>query len=75
MQSNIKRGIDPADVKTSSKLADLKPLHASWIVDLYDHLLEHPNMIIKGFDSAGISEAVKTASTILEKIENPFRDI
>ena len=28
----LKHGIDPADVKISSKLSDLKPLHASWIV-------------------------------------------
>ena len=29
----LKRGIDPTDVKISSKLSDLKPLHAAWIVD------------------------------------------
>ena len=70
----LRRGIDPSDIKISSKLSDLKPLHGSWIVDLYKHLSENKEMIINGFDSAGISEAVKTASTILEKVENPFRE-
>ena len=29
-------------------------------------------MIIKGFDSAGITEAVNNAQSVYEKIENPF---
>ena len=32
------RGVDHTEVKITSKLPDLKPLHASWIVDLYEHL-------------------------------------
>ena len=31
-------------------------------------------MIIKGFDSAGISEAVQNAEGIYEKVENTFRE-
>jgi len=38
----LKKGTDPADVKVSSKLSDLKPLHASWIVDLYKEKVENP---------------------------------
>ena len=30
-------------------------------------------MIIKGFDSTGITEAVNNAQTVYIKIENPFR--
>ena len=29
----LKSGKDPTDIKVSSKLSDLKPLHTSWIVD------------------------------------------
>ena len=71
----LKHGIDPTDVKISSKLSDLKPLHASWIVDLYDHLSNEAEMIINGFDSAGITEAVNNAQTVFEKVENPFKSL
>ena len=30
-------------------------------------------MITQGFDSAGITEAVKNAQDIFEKVENPFK--
>ena len=31
---------DPTDVKISSKLSDLKPIHARWIVDWYNHVIK-----------------------------------
>ena len=31
-------------------------------------------MIVRGFNSAGILEAVQNAEDIYEKIENPFRE-
>ena len=71
----LKRGIDPADVKISSKLSDLKPLHASWIDELYHHLSNEAEMITNGFDSAGITEAVNDANSLLEIVENPFRSM
>lgn len=70
----LKKGTDPADVKVSSKLSDLKPLHASWIVDLYKHMSKEPEMIVNGFNGAGITEAVNEAKLVLEKVENPFRE-
>ena len=71
--AQLNRGVDPTEVKTTSKLSDLKPLHASWIVDLYEHLKKETRMIIKGLDSAGITEAVNNAESVYDKIENPFR--
>ena len=42
----IKRGADPADVKISSKLYDLKLMHTPWIVDLYDYMFKRPQIIM-----------------------------
>ena len=67
------RGVDHTEVKITSKLLDLKPLHASWIVDLYEHLKKETRMIIKGFDFVGITEAVNYAQFADEKIESSFR--
>ena len=70
----MSNGKAPGDVKVSLKLSDLKPLHAKWIVDAYDHLKKQKDSIINGFDSAGITEAIKSANDIYTRIENPFRD-
>ena len=60
------------DVEISSKLLDLKPIHARWIDDWYNHVIKEKEMIVRGFNSAGISEAVQKAEDIYEKTENPF---
>ena len=73
MATQLNQGACPTDVKISSKLSDLKLLHASWIVKLYECLKEQPEMITQGFESAGITGAVKNAQHIYEKVENPFR--
>ena len=66
------RCVDPVEVKITSKLSDFKPLNGSWIVDFYEHLKQETWMIIKGFVSAGITEAVNNARSVYEEIENPF---
>ena len=64
----------PTDVEISSKLSDLKPIIARWIVDWYNHVIKEKEMIVRGFNSAGISEAVQNAEDIYENTENPFRE-
>jgi len=71
----LQKGNDPKDIKITTKLSTLKPLHASWIVKLYHHMCENSEMIINGFESAGIAEAVNEARKIMEKVENPFREL
>ena len=46
----LNQGVDPTEVKITSKLSDLKPLHASSIADFYEHLKGKTEMIIKGFN-------------------------
>ena len=62
--TQLNRGVDPTDVKITAKLSDLEPLHASWIVDLYQHLKKETGVTTKGFDSAGITEAVNNAQSV-----------
>ena len=40
--------------------------------DCYNHVIKE-KMIFRGFNSAGISEAVQNAEN--EKIQNPFREV
>ena len=69
----LKSGKDPTDIKISSKLSDLKPLHAGWIIDLYKHMQGENDIITKGFKEAGIYEAINDADKVFERVENPFR--
>ena len=41
------------------------------IVDWYNHVINEKEMTVRGFNSAGVSEAVQNA----KKIENPFREL
>ena len=71
--TQLQNGKDPTDVKISSKLSDLKPIHARWIVDWYNHVIKEKEMIVRGFNSTGILEGAQNAEDVCQKIENPFR--
>ena len=51
-----------------------KPLHARWIVELYEHVRKQKDIIVKGFESAVVLEATANAEAVMIRIENPFRE-
>ena len=53
-------------MKVSLKMSDLKPLHARWIVDMYNYLKKQKESILNGSDKAGITKAVQSANQVLE---------
>ena len=57
-------------MKVSVRMFDLKPLYARWIVDMYTYLKQQKELILNGFDKAGITEAVKSANEIFARIKN-----
>ena len=38
---------------------------------MYNHLCHQTEIILNGFKAANITEAVESANTVLERIENP----
>ena len=68
----LQKGIPPADIQVSLNLGELKVMHARWISALYDYLCDQEEIILNGFKAAGITEAVESASAVLQRIENPF---
>ena len=64
-----------ADVKVSLKLSVIKRLYAKWIIDLYNTLKDDKEMVINGFRSSEITEAIEDAKDMLEKVENPFKEV
>ena len=39
---------------------------------IFDYLKQQNELIVNGFDKAGITEAVKSANEVFTRIENPF---
>ena len=70
----LEKDIQPADVQVSLGLTELKVMHAKLILELYKYLCRQNEIILNGFKAASITEAVESANTVLERIENPFSD-
>ena len=64
-----------ADVKVSLKLSVIQPLHAKWIVDLFNTLKADKEMAINGFRRAVITETIVNAKDMVEKAQNPFKEV
>ena len=52
----------------------MKPIYAPWLVGLYDHLWNKPEVIRKGFVMAGIAEAVTKELEPEDPFEDPVAD-
>ena len=67
------KSVEEIDVKL--QLHRLKPLHAEWLVELYNQMkTKEGKDIMSGWKSAGIPVAIRTGSANLESLD-PFSDI
>ena len=68
------KSVEEIDVKL--QLNRLKPLHAEWLAELYNQMTtkEGKDIIISGWKSAGIPQAICTGSANLESLD-PFSNI
>ena len=64
------------DIDIDLKLSVLKPLHASWLIELFDHMTSPAGKAVslKGWEVAGITDAVKKETSGLPSLD-PFHDI
>ena len=64
------------EVEVKLQLTMLKPLHAEWLTELYNHMtkLEGKEVIVNGWKAAGIWQAIKDGANQLESID-PFSDL
>ena len=58
-------------VQVETTLTVMKPIHAQWLIGLYDSLRNSRDMIVKGFAQAGITEAISQPLDL----EDPFADL
>ena len=74
MDGNRFRLMEEIDIEL--KLSVLKPLHASWLIELFDHMTSPAGKAVslKGWEVAGITDAVKKGTSGLPSLD-PFHDI
>ena len=67
----LDKGQDIHEVKVDTTLTVMKPIHAQWIIGLYDRLRNDVELTKKSFKEAGITSAIE------EEIEpvDPFKDL
>ena len=64
------------EIDIDLKLLVLKPLHASWLIELFDHMTLPVSKAVslKAWEVAGITDAVKKGTSGLPSLD-PFHDI
>ncbi len=50
----VNTGKDVYSISIETKLSIVKPLHAKWLISLYDHMKNNPEMVTKSFKMAKI---------------------
>ena len=76
VQKHLDKGIALEDIDIRFQLTTMKPLHANWLIDLYNKLTspQVKDVIIGGWKKSGIWDALKLGSRGLPSI-NPFEEI
>ena len=64
------------DINIEFRLSVIKPLHAKWLVEYYNHISSEAGtkVIVNGFKLAGIYDAIRSGKSSLQSID-PFNDI
>ena len=76
IENQLSLGKKIEDVNIQFRLTTLKPLHAKWILEFYNHITSEKGaeIIINGWKAAGIYDALKMGSSALPSLD-PFQDI
>ena len=76
VQHHLDKDIALEDIDIKFQLTTMKPLHASWLINLYNELTSSraKDVIIGGWKKSGIMDAIKLGSKGLPSID-PFAEI
>ena len=76
VRAYLDNGVSIDDIEVVLQLSKIKPIHAGWLIEFYNHLntSKGKEIIDSRWKAAGISDAVKLGSSKLLPID-PFHDI
>ena len=68
VQQQIQNGCEAEQVKVDLRISILKPIQAQWLTSFYDRMQNRPDIAVKGFKRAGITNFLATE----RQYEDPF---
>ena len=68
VQQQIQNGCEAEQVKVDLRISILKPIQAKWLASFYDRMQNRPDIAVKGFKRAGITNLLATE----RQYEDPF---
>ena len=70
IMESLEKGVE-LDIEIKFLMSTMKPFHASWMVQLYDHLTSEcgTEIVVNGWKAAGISDAVNLGSKGLPPLD------
>ena len=76
LTNGMENGIELDDIKIDYRLRVLKPLHATWVISLYNHMNSPEGKAVSasGWKKSGIFDTIMTGSSKLPTLD-PFDDI
>ena len=76
VKSQLDKNISIEDIQVGLQLTKLKPIHAGWLVEFYNHMTTTKGKYIidGGWKASGIFDAIPLGSEKMPSID-PFRDI
>ena len=66
IQQQILSGKHPHEIKVDMRISVIKPLHAKWIVQFYDYIRGHPEIVINGWKKSIIPEVLSQQNVNLD---------
>ena len=76
ISDGINAGKDPVDIEVPVQLSVLKPLHAKWIIKLFNEMTSEAgkSVILNGWEKSGITDGIKLGKSKLTTLD-PFHDM
>ena len=67
ISTGLEKGVDIDEIEVKTPLTVMKPLHAKWLIEMYDEITleKRKKIVLNGWKAAGILDAVKMGSAKL----------
>ena len=76
LREGLDSGKDLEDIEVKTPLSVMKPMHAQWIIELYNELTSSSRreVVVNGWKATGIYDAIEMGSAKLPPLD-PFLEI
>ena len=61
VQSDLDKGKELSTIRPDLRTSILKPIHARWLIETHNTLSKEKDLIVQGFEKAGIKDTITTA--------------